>query len=43
VSSSFITHIDWSLDSNSLRTNDGSYELLYYNALDGQQLKSGAS
>lgn len=43
VSSSYITHIDWSLDSLSLRTNDGSYELLYYNALDGSQIKSGAT
>jgi microtubule-associated protein-like 6 len=29
-STSFITHLDWSLDSGSIRTNDGSYELLYY-------------
>ena len=29
-SSSFITHIDWSLDSSAIRTNDGSYEILYY-------------
>jgi len=30
-SSAFITHMDWSLDSSALRTNDGSYELLFYN------------
>lgn len=29
-SSSFITHLDWSLDSQHIRTNDGSYELMYY-------------
>lgn len=33
-SSSFITQVDWSLDSQFLRTNDASYELLYYD-LDG--------
>jgi echinoderm microtubule-associated protein-like 6 len=36
ASSSFITHVDWSLDSQSIRTNDGSYELLYYSIPDGQ-------
>jgi len=30
LGSSFITHMDWSLDSSILRTNDGSYELLFY-------------
>lgn len=33
-SSSFITHLDWSLDSKNIRTTDGSYELLYY-TVDG--------
>lgn len=42
-SSSFITHIDWSLDSSTLRTIDGSYEILYYNAHSGTQDTSGAS
>lgn len=42
-SSSFITHIDWSLSSDAIRTNDGSYELLYYTIPDGKQNKSGAS
>jgi len=41
-SSSYITHLDWSQDSNSLRTNDGSYELLYYST-NGNQITSGAS
>lgn len=27
--SSFITHIDWSEDSQYLRSNSGDYELLY--------------
>jgi WD40 repeat protein len=43
ASSSFITHLDWSIDSQSIRTNDGSYELLYYNAADGTQIKAGAT
>ncbi|XKL65549.1 hypothetical protein PGB90_008969 [Kerria lacca] len=30
--SSFITHIDWSEDSQYLRSNSGDYELLYWNA-----------
>jgi len=42
-SSSFITHIDWSLDSQSMRTVDGSYEILYYNVEGGTQDTSGAS
>jgi WD40 repeat protein len=43
MSSSFITHLDWSLDSQHIRTNDGSYELLYYNVESGTQIKSGAT
>ena len=42
-SSSYITHIDWSLDSNSLRTNDGSYEVLYYNVETGKQDTNGVN
>lgn len=41
-SSSFITHIDWSVDSSYIRTNDGSYEILYY-FTDGTQDTSGAT
>lgn len=41
-SSSYITHLDWSLDSKTIRTNDGSYELLYY-SVDGVQDKRGAT
>lgn len=29
-SSSFITHLDWSLDSKILQTNDGAGERLFY-------------
>lgn len=28
--SSFVTHIDWTTDSNYLRSNSGDYELLYW-------------
>ena len=42
-SSSFITHIDWSQDSSAIRTNDGSYEILYYSIPDGTQDTGGAS
>ena len=31
TSSSAVTHIDWSIDSKSIHSNDLSYELLYYN------------
>ncbi|XP_030763624.1 echinoderm microtubule-associated protein-like 2 isoform X4 [Sitophilus oryzae] len=30
--SSFITHLDWALDNQTLRSNSGDYELLYWNA-----------
>jgi len=43
ASTSAVTHIDWSLDSQSIHTNDLSYELLYYNAITGAQDKGGAS
>ncbi|XP_053997604.1 echinoderm microtubule-associated protein-like 2 isoform X7 [Hylaeus anthracinus] len=29
--SSFITHLDWSIDGQYLRSNSGDYELLYWN------------
>jgi WD40 repeat protein len=37
------THIDWSKDSTSLHSNDLSYELLYYNAENGQANQKGAT
>lgn len=42
-STSYITHIDWSLDSQSIRTNDGSYEVLYYNVSAGKQDPNGVN
>ncbi|XP_076252565.1 echinoderm microtubule-associated protein-like 2 isoform X2 [Rhynchophorus ferrugineus] len=30
--SSFITHLDWAVDNQTLRSNSGDYELLYWNA-----------
>ncbi|VEN35286.1 unnamed protein product [Callosobruchus maculatus] len=30
--SSFITHVDWATDSQTLRSNSGDYELLFWNA-----------
>jgi len=38
--SSFITHVDWSSDSQYLRTNSGDYELLYWNASECSQMTS---
>ena len=29
-STSFINHIDWSVDGGALKSNDASYEILYY-------------
>ncbi|XP_015834813.1 echinoderm microtubule-associated protein-like 2 isoform X3 [Tribolium castaneum] len=36
--SSFVTHIDWSTDNQTLRTNSGDYELLYWNATTCRQI-----
>jgi microtubule-associated protein-like 1/2 len=36
--SSFITHIDWSVDNQTLRSNSGDYELLYWNAATCRQI-----
>lgn len=43
ASTAGVTHIDWSLDSQALHSNDLSYEVLYYRAESGEQDKSGAS
>ncbi|XP_045148988.1 echinoderm microtubule-associated protein-like 6, partial [Echinops telfairi] len=37
---SFITHIDWSLDSRYLQTNDGAGERLFYKMPSGKPLTS---
>ncbi|KAJ6667049.1 hypothetical protein lerEdw1_019052 [Lerista edwardsae] len=39
-SSSFITHIDWSLDSKFLQTNDGAGERFFYRMPSGKHLTS---
>ncbi|XP_045451782.1 echinoderm microtubule-associated protein-like 2 [Melitaea cinxia] len=41
--SSFITHLDWSEDSQYIRSNSGDYELLFWNATTCRQVTSGAS
>ncbi|CDW73957.1 help domain containing protein [Stylonychia lemnae] len=41
--SSFITALDWSLDSEYIRSNCGAYELLFFNVRSREQDKSGAS
>jgi len=38
--SSFITHLDWSLDSQYIQSNCGAYELLFWNSTTGAQIKS---
>lgn len=40
--SSFITHLDWSEDGQSIRTNCGAYELLFWDT-QGNQLTGGAT
>ncbi|CAG9326453.1 unnamed protein product [Blepharisma stoltei] len=41
--SSYITHFDWSQDSNFLHSNCGAYELLFWDANTGKQITSGAT
>ncbi|XP_071055971.1 echinoderm microtubule-associated protein-like 2 isoform X1 [Onthophagus taurus] len=36
--SSFVTHIDWSSDSQIIRSNSGDYEVLYWNATTCRQI-----
>ena len=40
--SSFIMHLGWSADGSTLWTNSGDYELLFWNAPKGDQIKSGS-
>ncbi|KAK3262979.1 hypothetical protein CYMTET_28194, partial [Cymbomonas tetramitiformis] len=37
--SATITHLDWSVDSSTIMSNCGAYEVLYWNARDGSQVK----
>ena len=41
--SSYITHIDWSMDGESLHSNCGAYEILFWDTTSGVQNPSGAS
>ncbi|XP_047533848.1 echinoderm microtubule-associated protein-like 2 isoform X1 [Vanessa atalanta] len=41
--SSFITHLDWSEDSQYIRSNSGDYEVLFWNATTCRQIPSGAA
>ena len=38
--SSTVTHVDWSTDSSKLMSNDQAYELLYFDAATGKQIKA---
>lgn len=40
--SSFVTHIDWSMDGRFLQSNCASYEHLYWNCETGEQVKNTA-
>lgn len=37
--SSYITHLDWSVDGRVLQSNCGAYELLYFEAASGKQIR----
>lgn len=41
--SSFITHLDWSEDSQMIRSNSGDYEVLFWNARTCRQITSSSS
>lgn len=41
--SSFITSVDWSLDSKYIQATDGAYEILFFDAHTGHQLTGGAT
>ncbi|KAK9824333.1 hypothetical protein WJX72_009517 [[Myrmecia] bisecta] len=38
--SSYVTHLDWSADSKVIQSNCGAYELLYFDASSGKQVKA---
>eukprot|EP00658_Telonema_sp_P-2_P077592 TRINITY_DN7051_c0_g1_i8.p1 TRINITY_DN7051_c0_g1~~TRINITY_DN7051_c0_g1_i8.p1 ORF type:complete len:684 (+),score=158.29 TRINITY_DN7051_c0_g1_i8:706-2757(+) len=40
---SFVRHVDWTVDSQYLQSSDGNPELLFWSARDGAQLKGGAT
>jgi WD40 repeat protein len=37
---SHVSHFDWSTDSSTIQSNDGSYEIIYWNAENGRQIRS---
>ena len=37
--SSYVTHVDWSEDSTCIQSNDGTYELLYWDANTAKQVR----
>lgn len=41
--SSFVTHLDWSADSNHVRSNSGDYEILYWNPRTCKQISQASS
>ena len=41
--SSYITHLDWTENGDYLHTNDGAYEILFWNAHNGLRDPSGAT
>ncbi|XP_072031419.1 77 kDa echinoderm microtubule-associated protein-like isoform X3 [Amphiura filiformis] len=41
--SSFVTHVDWSADSEFLQSNSGDYELLFWNAKTCKQVTSATT
>jgi WD40 repeat protein len=43
ASSSPISHMDWSIDSRYLRSNDGANELFYYDVATSQHEKNGVT
>lgn len=40
---SYITHLDWSTDSNFLHSNCGAYELLYWDVQGLKQIPNGST
>uniref|UniRef100_A0A1I8HE55 HELP domain-containing protein n=2 Tax=Macrostomum lignano TaxID=282301 RepID=A0A1I8HE55_9PLAT len=41
--SSFVTHLDWSVDGTSLRSNSGDHELLFWTAANCRQVPAAAT
>lgn len=39
--SSYVNHLDWSRDSRVIQSNDGAYEMLYFDSRNGRQVQDG--